>query len=194
MMKKYLFVVVAALMLTGCPIRPPQPQQPPAPIEPVQPPPSQPAPAPQPVPKPPKLRTLDWQGSLDPLVKQMLNTQGITPGSVLLINAMKNNTNGSLQTGNATAALYNALASTTTFSVISQSQMASARQTLGLSAEDSLESRSKAVGLARYVNAQYVLYSDASGDVKQPEIDMQLMLVQSGEIVWSGKGLVQEQE
>ncbi|NDL61907.1 penicillin-binding protein activator LpoB [Acerihabitans arboris] len=192
-MKKYLFVVLAALVLTGCPTRAPEPEQPPATIEPAQPVPTpQPVPQPQPVPTPPKIRTLDWQASVDPLVKQMLGAQGIAPGSVLLINSMKNNTNGSVQTGKATAALYSALASNSTFTVISQEQMASAKQTLGLSVDDSLESRSKAVGLARYVNAQYVLYSDANGDAKQPEIEMQLMLVQSGEIVWSGKGLAQE--
>ncbi len=36
----------------------------------------------------------------------------------------------------------------------------------------------------------YVLYSDVSGDVKSPALDMQLMLVQTGEIVWSGNGAV----
>ncbi len=194
MMKKYLFVVLAALVLTGCPTRAPEPGQPPATIEPAQPVPTPPPvpQQPQPVPQPPKLRTLDWPASVAPLVKQMLGAQGIAPGSVLLINSMKNNTNGSLQTGKATAALYGALASDKTFTIISQDQMAAAKQTLGLSVDDSLESRSKAVGLARYLNAQYVLYSDANGDAKLPDIEMQLMLVQSGEIVWSGKGIAQE--
>lgn len=196
MMKKFPFVLLAALVLAGCLSRPPEQQQPPAPIEPAQPSAEQPqAPAPlPPVPSPPKIKTIDWSASVAPLVQQMLGTQGIAPGSVLLINTVKNNTNGSLQTAKATDALYNALASNNTFKVISLAQMTSARQTLGLSAEDSLESRSKAVGLARYVNAQYVLYSDASGDAKQPELEMQLMLVQSGEIIWSGKGVAQEQQ
>lgn len=70
-------------------------------------------------------------------------------------------------------------------------QLATAKQALGLSAEDSLGSRSKAVGLARYVGAQYVLYSNVEGDIKSPTLQMQLMLVQTGEIIWSGNGAVQ---
>ncbi|WP_413734224.1 penicillin-binding protein activator LpoB [Sodalis sp. RH21] len=192
-MKKYLFILLAALVLTGCPTRAPEPQQPPATVEPAQPEPTPtPPPAPQPVPSPPKIRTIDWQASVSPLIQQMLGAEGVAPGSVLLINTMKNNTNGSIQTGKATAALYSALASSDRFKIIGQDQMTSAKQTLGLSVDDSLESRSKAVGLARYVNAQYVLYSDANGDAKLPELEMQLMLVQSGEIIWSGKGLARE--
>ena len=103
----------------------------------------------------------------------MLKAQGITSGSVLLVDRIKNSTNGSLQTAKATAALQNALANNNTFT------------------EDSLTSRSKAVGLARYVGAQYVLYSNAQGDIKSPELQMQLMLVQTGEIIWSGNGSVQ---
>jgi uncharacterized protein (TIGR02722 family) len=125
-------------------------------------------------------------------MQQMIATQGVNPGSTLLINRLKNNTNGNVQTGNATDALYAALASNGKFTLIPQAQMSAARQTLGLSADDSLETRGKAIGLARYVNAQYVLYSDASGDARSPTLEMQLILVQSGEIIWSGKGQIPE--
>lgn len=192
-MKKYLFVALAALVLTGCPSRPPEPQQPPVIVEPVpQPEPKPQPPAPEPVPQPPKLQQLDWLGSVQPLVNDMLKTDGVSTGSVLLLDSVKNNTNGALQISQATAALHQALASNQTFSIVPEAQLASAKQTLGLSAEDSLGSRSKAIGLARIVNAQYVLYSDVSGDVKAPVMDMQLMLVQSGEIVWSGNGNVKQ--
>ncbi|WP_156293829.1 MULTISPECIES: penicillin-binding protein activator LpoB [Serratia] len=192
-MKKYLFVALAALVLTGCPSRPPEPQQPPVIVEPVpQPEPKPQPPAPEPVPQPPKLQQLDWLGSVQPLVNDMLKTDGVSTGSVLLLDSVKNNTNGALQISQATAALHQALASNQTFSIVPEAQLASAKQTLGLSAEDSLGSRSKAIGLARIVNAQYVLYSDVSGDVKTPVMDMQLMLVQSGEIVWSGNGNVKQ--
>ncbi|MEA9391998.1 penicillin-binding protein activator LpoB [Acerihabitans sp. TG2] len=190
-MKKSLFILLATLVLTGCPTRTPEPQQPPATVEPIQTPPPAP-PESTPVPMPPKMHTLDWQASVAPLIQQMLGVQGIAPGSVLLINSVKNNTNGSVQTDKATAALYSALDSNHQFTLIGQNQLVLAKQTLGLSVDDSLESRSKAIGLARYVNAQYVLYSDVSGDAKLPELELQLMLVQSGEIIWSGKGLAQE--
>jgi PBP1b-binding outer membrane lipoprotein LpoB len=38
-----------------------------------------------------------------------------------------------------------------------------------------------------------VLYSNATGNVNTPTLSMQLMMVQSGEILWSGKGAVAQQ-
>lgn len=187
-------VMLLALVLSGCISQQQQTQQP-APVEPVQP--TQPAPPPvQPppvetVPQPPKFQSINWDASVTPLVTQMLKADGVTPGSVLLVDGMKNSTNGSLQTAKATAALHSALENNTQFTLVTPQQLATAKQTLGLSAEDSLGSRSKAVGLARYVGAQYVLYSNAQGDVKSPALQMQLMLVQTGEIIWSGNGVVQ---
>lgn len=187
-------VMLLALILSGCVV---QQQQQPAPVEPVQPVPEQPQPVPtQPpppetVPQPPKMQSINWDASVTPLVAQMLKADGITPGSVLLIDGVKNSTNGSLQRAKATASLQSALQNNTRFKLVTPEQLATAKQTLGLSAEDSLSSRSKAVGLARYVGAQYVLYTNAKGDVKSPELQMQLMLVQTGEIIWSGNGVVQ---
>ncbi|AYC19532.1 Penicillin-binding protein activator LpoB [Dickeya dianthicola] len=197
-MKKYLGIVLMALVIAGCSSRAPQTEQP-ATIEPAVPStPAKPALPPsesQPLPTPPKIQVpvLDWSSAVTPLVGQMVKTDGIAKGSILLLNKLKNNTNGSLQTAQATTALYNALASSGQFTMVSREQLGVARQSLGLSEEDSLESRSKAVGLARYVGAQYVLYADASGDVKSPELSMQLMLVQTGEIAWSGNGTVRQQ-
>lgn len=189
-MKKYLVMLFGAMVLTGCMTRPPE-QQPPAQIEPVEP--SQPeVVTPPPVPTPPKIQTLNWEGSVGPLVAQMRQASGVAPGSILLVDSVKNNTNGSLPVAKATAAIYDALANGNAFTLVPREQVAVAKQTLGLSAEDSLGSRTKAIGLARYVSAQYVLYSDVSGDVKTPQLDMQLMLVQTGEIVWSGNGAVQQ--
>ncbi|WP_034944135.1 penicillin-binding protein activator LpoB [Erwinia oleae] len=190
-------VFALALMLSGC-ITPQQQEEPqqPAPVEPAQPTQPEPIPAPVPtpgetVPQPPKMKSINWDASVTPPIAQMLKADGVTPGSVLLVDRVKNSTNGSLQTSKATAALNNALANNTQFTLVTPQQLSTARQTLGLSAEDSLTTRSKAIGLARYVNAQYVLYSNVTGDVKSPELQMQLMLVQTGEIIWSGNGVVQ---
>lgn len=188
-------VLLLALILSGCISHQQQQTQPPAPVEPAQPaqpvpPPAQPGPT-ETVPVPPKMQSVNWDASVSPLVAQMLKADGVTAGSVLLVDNVKNSTNGSLQSSKATGALQNALASNTQFTLVTPQQLATAKQTLGLSAEDSLVSRSKAVGLARYVGAQYVLYSNAEGDVKSPTLQMQLMLVQTGEIIWSGSGVVQ---
>ncbi|WP_315710420.1 penicillin-binding protein activator LpoB [Brenneria uluponensis] len=191
-MKKYLGLLLLALVLAGCSNRPPESGQPPASIEPVQPEKPTLPPQSEPLPVPPKLQTFDWDASITPLIDQMLKTSGINKGSILLVDNMKNNTNGALQTVNATTSIYHALAANTVFTVVSREQLAVARQTLGISAEDSLGSRTKAIGLARYIGAQYALYSDVSGDVNSPNLDMQLMLVRTGEIVWSGSGTVRQ--
>ncbi|ORM68620.1 penicillin-binding protein activator LpoB [Pantoea rwandensis] len=184
-----------ALMLTGCVVK----QQTPAPVEPTQPttptqpeqPPTQPVPPPQTVPQPPKLKTINWSASVQPLVANMVQSAGVNPGSVLLVDRIKNSTNGALQSDKATDAIQSALANNGKFTLVTPDQLAQAKQALGLSADDSLNSRSKAIGLARNVNAQYVLYSNAQGDVKSPTLQMQLMLVQTGEIIWSGNGIAQ---
>ncbi|MDI9221672.1 penicillin-binding protein activator LpoB [Pantoea sp. EA-12] len=184
-----------ALMLTGCVVK----QQTPAPVEPTQPttptqpeqPPTPPVPPPENVPQPPKLKTINWSASVQPLVANMVQSAGVNPGSVLLVDRIKNSTNGALQSDKATDAIQSALANNGKFTLVTSDQLAQAKQALGLSADDSLNSRSKAIGLARNVNAQYVLYSNAQGDVKSPTLQMQLMLVQTGEIIWSGNGIAQ---
>ncbi|ATZ11316.1 penicillin-binding protein activator LpoB [Erwinia amylovora] len=186
-------VLLLALVLSGC-INQQQQPQPAAPVEPVTPPVNVPQPPKaepgQNVPPPPKMQPLNWSATVSPLVGQMLKADGINAGNVLLVDNVKNSTNGSLQSAKATAALLNSLENNGQFSLVTPQQLAAARQTLGLSADDSLVSRSKAIGLARYVGAQYVLYSNAEGDIKSPSLQLQLMLVQTGEIIWSGSGAV----
>ncbi|AUP76792.1 penicillin-binding protein activator LpoB [Enterobacter sp. EA-1] len=107
--------------------------------------------------------------------------------------SVNNRTNGSINTGEATEVVRNALANNGKFTLITAQQLAVAKQQLGLSPQDSLGTRSKAIGIARNVGAQYVLYSNATGNANAPGLQMQLMLVQTGEIIWSGKGAVQQQ-
>lgn len=184
-MKKVFLIFIKMLVLVGCTTRYPVPL--PLVV------PEQPLPvAGELVPMLPKIKVIDWQASLSPMVKQMLAVNSIDYGSVLLVNTLKNATNGSVQTGKATEALTRLVANNSSkFKLIRADKLNAARQTLGLSVDDSFESCSKAVGLARYLNAQYVLYSIASGDVKKTKLDLQLMLVQTGEIVWSYNGVAQ---
>ena len=201
---RYLTVAALALVLTGCITT----EQTPAPVEPVNPdqgavvvpPPTvpdvpdieaieQPEPT---IPAVPTVRTYAWNSAIHPLINQMLQADGVTPGGVLLVDSVNNRTNGSLQTGSATEALVDALANNRTFTLVSAQQLSLAKQQLGLSPQDSLGSRSKAIGIARNVGAQYVLYSNASGNVNTPTLKMQLMLVQTGEIIWSGNSAVSQ--
>ncbi len=196
---KFSIPLLFAFVLSGCVLnqsqkpapveQAPQPEQPAPVISAQQPPPPQ-VTQPQPVPEPPKLKTINWQGSVQPLVDRMMNTQGITPGSVLLVDRLKNSTNGSIQSANADLAISQALQTNSKFTLVTTAQLNQAKQALGISPEDSLNSRGKAIGLARNLNAQYVLYSTAHGDAKAPQLQMQLMLVQTGEIVWNGSASV----
>lgn len=210
---RYALMASLALVLAGCAVReqpapvdtanPQQPQQPTEPQQPVPTVPSVPTIPQQPGPiehggetpaqPTPRVRHYDWNGAAQPLIGNMLQTGGVTAGSILLVDSVNNRTNGSLNAGEATTALRNALAGNGKFTLVSAQQLAVAKQQLGLSPQDSLGSRSKAMGIARNVGAQYVLYSNATGNVNAPTLQMQLMLVQTGEIVWSGKGAVAQQ-
>lgn len=188
-MKRILMVAVAALILAGCPSYPPQQpgtQPPIVPVEPDQPPELTPPPT-DVVPTPPKQQTTDWAASITPLVGQMVTADGVESGKVLLVDSVKNNTNGSLPVQVITSTMATAVENTNRFKVVPQSVVSSARKTLGLSQEDSLVTRSKAIGLGRYVQADYVIYSVMSGSNKDKSLEMQLMEVQTGEIIWTGK-------
>ncbi|MTB46779.1 penicillin-binding protein activator LpoB [Providencia sp. wls1950] len=193
-MKRILLVAATAFILAGCPSVPQGPKPPIVPVEPsVTPkqPEKQPELTPPPptdtVPMPPKQQTIDWAGALQPLVKKMVADDGVESGKVLLVDSVKNNTSGSLPSQAVTAALTSEVMKTNKFKVVPQGVVSAARKTLGLSQDDSLVTRSKAIGLGRYVQAQYVIYSVMSGSSKERSIEMQLMDVQTGEIVWSGK-------
>lgn len=212
-MRRFALISALAIFLAGCvtkeqqpapvdtaqPGAQPQPTQPqqPVPVVPTVPTiPEQPGPiehqddtaAPA-----PRERHYDWNSAIQPLAGKMLQADGVNSGSVLLVDSVNNRTNGSLNAGEATEALRNALANNGKFTLVSAQQLSVAKQQLGLSPQDSLGSRSKAIGIARNVGAHYVLYSNASGNVNTPTLQMQLMLVQTGEIIWSGKGAVQQQ-
>ncbi|MFP3028948.1 MAG: penicillin-binding protein activator LpoB [Arsenophonus sp.] len=140
------------------------------------------------VPKIPKLKTINWSTAIVSLANQLAQAPGVESGKVLLIDSIKNNTNISIQ---STDAIINIVNNQHVFKLVPQYVVANARKALGLSKEDSLVTRSKAIGLARYVQADYVLYSVISGNQQQSEIEMQLMAAQTGEILWSGSDQIE---
>ncbi|HGJ5884345.1 penicillin-binding protein activator LpoB [Arsenophonus sp.] len=147
--------------------------------------------SPDTVPQLPKVKTVDWSTAVIPLAHQLVQAQGVESGKVLLIDSIKNNTNMSIQSMQATDAIIDAVNNQNVFKLVPQDVVANARKALGLSQEDSLVTRSKAIGLARYVQADYVLYSVISGNQQQSEIEMQLMAAQTGEILWSGSNRIE---
>lgn len=138
-MSRYALLSAFALFLAGCVTRTEEPapvdqakpgtEQPTTPAQPVPTVPSVPTiPAqPGPIEHPddtaqpaPRVRHYDWNGAMQPMVGKMLQAQGVTPGSVLLVDSVNNRTNGSLNAGEATETLRNALANNGKFTVVCQ--------------------------------------------------------------------------
>jgi uncharacterized protein (TIGR02722 family) len=118
----------------------------------------------------------------------MIKVDSIKNGSALLVSTMKNDTNGDLQSGKVTEILTRLITNVgKDLRVVEANELIKARQRLGISENDNLHSCRKAVGIARYLNVEYLLYNTAAGNVKKPLLDLQLMLVKTGEIIWSGK-------
>ncbi len=78
---------------------------------------------------------------MQPMVSKMLGADGVTAGSVLLVDSVNNRTNGSLNAAEATETLRNALANNGKFTLVSAQQLSMAKQQLGLSPQDSLGTR-----------------------------------------------------
>lgn len=192
-MKKILAITVAILTLSGCNILFPtttgtKPKKPVVivqakPVEPIEP--------KEIIPPVETAKTLNWSVSMEQLVEKMVQSSGATPGSTLLLDSVKDQTSGSLDTQQLTEMLERLIGSTQRFVLISPEAVSSAKQALGLEQVDSLGTRSKAIGLARYLNTPYVLYTTVNGSSHEPELSMQLMEVQSGELIWNQTGSVQ---
>ncbi|MCL7666811.1 penicillin-binding protein activator LpoB, partial [Klebsiella pneumoniae] len=88
-------------------------QQPPAPI----------AHEDQTPPPAPHIRHYDWNGAMQPMVSKMRGADGVTAGSVLLVDSVNNRTNGSLNAAEATETLRNALANNGKFTLVSAQQL-----------------------------------------------------------------------
>ncbi|GKX57886.1 penicillin-binding protein activator LpoB [Leminorella grimontii] len=190
-MKKthWFFLGAAMLALAGCQVNQPQ-NKAPVVVVPPAPPPYEPPPTPPTL--PPPETAINWAASVEPLVAKMVSTPGIeSEKGILLLEQMKNNTSGRLAASVATDALKDSLQSTARFDLVPDDKLQAARQALGIQGDDSLISRSKAMSLARYLGAKYIVYASASGSPNAPEITIQLMQTSTGEIIWSGQGNAQ---
>ncbi|MGP1939526.1 MAG: penicillin-binding protein activator LpoB [Arsenophonus sp. ET-DL9-MAG3] len=138
-----------------------------------------------------KLKIINWSTLIIPLINKLIETQDVKLGKILLIESISNNTNMTIQSMQVTNAIINVINNQNVFKLVSQDIAINARKALNLSQKDSLITRSKAIGLGRYIQTDYVLYSIISGDQQRSEIEMQLMETQTGEILWSGKNYIE---
>lgn len=181
---KYLLPTGLLVLLVGCqsthPVSPPNASES-AKITPV---PEQP-PTSETIPELPKLTNINWPASLQPFMAQLATLPATETGPLIMAEGIRNATNGSIQSGNANTVLSQQLAGVERFTLVNSQRLALAKQALGLSANDNLTSKAKAMALARKLQADYVLSTTVTGEVNDAIISMQLMLVSTGEIVWT---------
>lgn len=127
----------------------------------------------------------NWEPTVVTLVKALITENTVDNNNLLLLDTIKNSTGQYFRTEVLFDLLTVKLQQSSPFSLVSRSTVNAARKTLGLPADDTLTTKSKVIGLARNVGANYILYTVLTGSPQQPKISMQLMLTNSGELVWS---------
>ncbi|WP_348665998.1 penicillin-binding protein activator LpoB [Arsenophonus symbiont of Ornithomya chloropus] len=132
-----------------------------------------------------KEKKINWLQIIMPLTNELAKFSGFQFNKVLLINPIKNNTNLSIPLLQVRNIIIDLINNQNIFKLVPEYVLINTRKILGLSEEDSLITRSKAIGLARYLQADYVLYSVISGNKKNKKIEMQIMNTHTGEIFWS---------
>ena len=134
----------------------------------------------------------DWPVSLETMTETLIKGAAINKDEILLVDTIKNSSNVDLNTTALTSQLMQNIDSTKRFTLVPQEQMTAARQALGLQDEDSLNTRSKTIGLARYLTVPYILYTSIEGKDRELSLSSQIMQVQTGELIWSGKTPVKQ--
>lgn len=139
----------------------------------------------QPVPiVPSEINIINWKLVILQALQDVFFFDNIKDNSILLVNIIKNSTNGNIQTNKITNLLINCiLENTKKYKVICIEQLYFAYRALGVFPEDHINSYSFSINIANYLQANYVLYGIVYGDVECPILELQLILVKTGEII-----------
>lgn len=105
----------------------------------------------------------------------------------LQISHFSNRASGAIDAERGHAAMVSALSSHTQFSVLTAEKMQAARQYLGISGNDTLQTRGKALAVSRALNADYMLYSTVRGKVSHPVMSVSIISVADGIMLFSSK-------
>lgn len=137
---------------------------------------------------PPQIvKTIDWSSILSPLVNKILQSSTSVEGNkILLISDIQNRSGDYLATNQVDQTLHRLMNNQNLFAVADRQSIIQAKQALGISVDDKLVSRSKMIGLAKTMNAGYVLFttlykSPSENDVA--DLSMELLSTQTGEIL-----------
>lgn len=144
-----------------------------------------------PTPPIPVAKKPNWTASLEHAVEKLVQGKPISQQDLVLVDNVKNSADVDVNTSALTAELKQLMRSTNQFAVVPEAEVTAAKDTLGLADEDSLNTRSKTIGLARHLTAPFILYTTVEGNgPENMNLFSQVMQVQTGELVWSAKNNV----
>ncbi|WP_157990880.1 hypothetical protein [Candidatus Erwinia haradaeae] len=129
---------------------------------------------------------IEWSPIISNLVNKILKIDGIRADNILLIANAQNFTDVNLETTIVTMVIKESIKKNSFFTVVTPQQITLTKKILKISSEDNFFEMSKVMGLARYVRAQYLLSSSIEKERGSIYLNMQLILVKTGEIIWSG--------
>ncbi|URJ25513.1 penicillin-binding protein activator LpoB [Blochmannia endosymbiont of Camponotus sp.] len=133
---------------------------------------------------PQEINLINWQPVLLRMLQSVFFFDSIERDSVLLVNMVKNKTDGILQASKITNILIHYIVENTRkYNVINMEILYSVYRELGMLPEDNRNSYSFSMKIANYLKANYILYGIAYGDALKPNLELQLISVKTGEIL-----------
>ncbi|OCL19140.1 hypothetical protein [Gilliamella sp. wkB171] len=133
------------------------------------------------------VKSTDWNIILSPFVQKILKSSSSIDGNkVLLISDIQNRSGDYLAKNQIDETLHSLMNKQNLFVIADKQSIIQAKQALGISADDKLVSRSKMIGLAKSINAGFVLFTTINKlptDNNDANLSMELLSTQTGEIL-----------
>ncbi|OCF92233.1 hypothetical protein A9G17_03390 [Gilliamella sp. wkB7] len=130
----------------------------------------------------------DWNTILSPFTNKLINDSSSLndENKVLLISDIQNRSGDYLINNQIDEALHQLMNKQNKFTIASRQSINQAKQALGISPDDKLVSRGKMIGLAKSMNAGYVLFTTIykiPTENNEANLSMELISTQTGEIL-----------
>lgn len=127
---------------------------------------------------------INWRMILSEMLQSPLFFDDVPSDSLVLVNIIKNNTNIFIQTTKITSILIELIKSNTKkCNIINMEQLYHAYRELEISSEEILNSYAFSIEIANYLKADYVIYGIAYENTCKLNIELQLILSKTGEIL-----------
>ncbi|MFQ1054172.1 penicillin-binding protein activator LpoB [Gilliamella apicola] len=130
----------------------------------------------------------DWNTILSPFTNKLINDSSSLndENKVLLISDIQNRSGDYLINNQIDEALHQLMNKQNKFTIASRQSINQTKQALGISPDDKLVSRGKMIGLAKSMNASYVLFTTIykiPTENNEANLSMELISTQTGEIL-----------